>query len=61
MKSVAKFVSGSSNVLCEIGARKEVVESNNLWMKKIIDMNSCGMVAALEIREENLFKNVENG
>ena len=38
IKGVAKFVSGNSNVLCEVGARKEVVEFNSLWIKKIINM-----------------------
>ena len=38
IKGVAKFVSGNSNMLCEIGARKEVVELNRLWIEKIIDM-----------------------
>ena len=30
IKGMAKFVSGNSNVLCDIGARKEVVELNSL-------------------------------
>ena len=38
IKGEAKFVSENSNVLCEIGARKEVVELNSLWIKKIINM-----------------------
>ena len=38
IKGVAKFVSWNSNVLCEIGAREEVVELNSLWIKKIINM-----------------------
>ena len=38
IKVVAKFVCGNSNVLCEIGARKEVKELNSLWIKKIINM-----------------------
>ena len=38
IKGVTKFVSGNSNVLCEIGARKEIVELNSLWIKKIINM-----------------------
>ena len=38
IKGVAKFVSGNSNMLCEIGARKEVKELNSLWIKKIINM-----------------------
>ena len=37
IKGVAKFVRGNSKVLCEIGARKEVVELNSLWTKKIIN------------------------
>ena len=35
---MARFVSGNSNVLCEVGAREEVVELNSLWIKKIINM-----------------------
>ena len=38
IKGVANFMSGNSNVLCEIDSRKEVVELNNLWIKKIINM-----------------------
>ena len=38
IKDVAKFVSGNSNVLCEIYTRKEVVELNSLWIRKIISM-----------------------
>ena len=38
VKDMAKFVSGNINVLCEIDARKEVVELNSLWIKKIINM-----------------------
>ena len=38
IKGVATFVSGNSNVLCEVGARKEVVKLNSLWIKKIINM-----------------------
>ena len=36
IKGVAKFVSGNSNVLCDIGARKEIIELNSLWIEKII-------------------------
>ena len=35
---VAQYMSGNSNVLCEIEARKEFVELNNFWIKKIINM-----------------------
>ena len=38
IKGMAKFVSRNSNVLCEIGARKEVIEFNSLWIEKIINM-----------------------
>ena len=38
IKGVAKFVSANSNLLCEIGARKLVVEFNSLWIEKIINM-----------------------
>ena len=38
IKGVAKFVIGNSKVLCEIGARKEVIELNSLWMEKTINM-----------------------
>ena len=31
-------MSGNSNVFCEIGARKEDVEFNSLWIEKIINM-----------------------
>ena len=37
IKSVVKFVSGNSNVLCEIGAGDEL---NSLWIEKIINMYS---------------------
>ena len=37
IKVAAKFVSGN-HVLCEIGARKEVVELDSLWIEKIINM-----------------------
>ena len=57
IKGMAKFVSGNSNVLCEIGARKEVIELNSLWIMKIINM----YVAALERNEENWFRKVEKG
>ena len=70
MKGVAKFVSGNSNVLCEIGARNEVVDLNSLWIEKIINMYAdfpgdeefmCVSGAALERKEENWFKKVEKG
>ena len=35
IKGVAKFVNGNSNVLCEISARKKVVELNSFWVEKI--------------------------
>ena len=40
IKDAAKFVSGNSNsnMLCEIGDRKEVRELNSLWIKKIINI-----------------------
>ena len=38
IKRVAKFVSGNSNMLCEVEARKEVIELNSLWIEKIINM-----------------------
>ena len=38
MKGLAMFVSGNSNVLCEIGARKKVIELNGLWVEKIINI-----------------------
>ena len=38
IKGVAKFVSGNSNVLCEIDAREENIKMNSMWIKKIINM-----------------------
>ena len=69
IKSVAIFLSGNSNVLCEIGARNEVIQLNSLWIEKIINMyievsmtmNSCGMIAAVKRKDENWFKKVEKG
>ena len=37
IKGIAKFVSGNSNMLCAISARKEVIELNSLWIEKIIN------------------------
>ena len=41
IKGVDKFVNGNSNVLCEIDARKEVVELNSLWIEKVINIINC--------------------
>ena len=38
IKGVARFVSGNSNVLCKVDARKKVVELNSLWIKEIINL-----------------------
>ena len=35
---MVKFVSRTTNELSEIGARKKVIELNNLWIEKIINM-----------------------